>query len=97
MALQSVQQENTRSRGNLLTQATAFDTSPRLPDGLFEVRAGVPAHFALFQARCLADSIRHIATQSDELDAQTSYLVALAADAVHALIASVEHDIEFSE
>lgn len=97
MALQSVQQESNQSRGNLQTQATAFDMSPALPEGLFEVRIGVPARFALEKARVLADCVRELSIQSDTLDSQSTYLVAFASDAIHALIASVEHDIEFSE
>ncbi|WIG56166.1 MAG: hypothetical protein OJF61_001954 [Rhodanobacteraceae bacterium] len=90
MALQSVQQESKQSRGNLQTQATAFDRSPALPDGLFEVRAGVPAHFALEQARCLADCIRKLSVENDTLDGQSNYLVGFTVDAIHALIESVE-------
>lgn len=90
MALQSVQQASNRARGNLQTQATAFDRSPALPGGLFEVRAGVPAHFALEQARCMADCIRKLSVRNDTLDGPSNYLVGFAADAIHALIESVE-------
>ena len=90
MALQSVQQASNLVRGNLQTQATKFD--------LFEVRAGMPAHDALSQASCLADSLKKLANaQASGMNSEATYFVAFVAEVIHALIESVQHDIEFSE
>ncbi|HJR10114.1 MAG TPA: DUF3077 domain-containing protein [Rhodanobacteraceae bacterium] len=98
MALQIVQQASNRARGNLQTQATGFCHSPELPEGMFEVRAGVPAVEALQEAANLASAIRKLTNlHASGMDCETTYIVSFLVDVVESLIVGVQHDIEFNE
>jgi len=60
-------------------------------DGMFTVRAGLPAGQAMSQAACLAESIAAMALTNDErLDAGAAYLIWFVATAIQALCNSAE-------
>lgn len=60
-------------------------------DGMFTVRAGLPAGEAMTQAACLAESIAAMALTDDEgLDAGATYIIWFVATAIQALCNSAE-------
>lgn len=90
MAIESV----ASGRGRGLTTQTGFDRvgCDGTVSRLFDVRGGIDAQLALFKAAALAESIEHLASDavSDRMDAEVAGLVAFAADAIKALIHSVD-------
>jgi hypothetical protein len=81
-----------RNEANGLTSRAAFGNIPVIKDDLFEVRAGIDADLATSKAACLAESIEQLATDAvqSSMDPEVAYLVAFAADAIVALMQSVE-------
>jgi len=75
-----------------LTIRATFGNIPVIDNDLFEVRAGIDVDQATSTASCLAGSIEHIATQAveDGMSSELAYLVAFAADAIGALMTSVD-------
>ena len=99
MALQSVQHQSKQPRETLRTQATTFNDCPVHPDGLFEVRGDQSAQYALSVAMCLAGSIKCLAQEGVDhgLDSEICYLVAFTAEAMEALVQSVQGTVEHVE
>lgn len=81
-----------KNEANGLTIRAAFGNIPVIDNDLFEVRAGIDAGQATSKAACLAESIEDIATQAvqDGMTPEVAYLVAFAADAIVALMNSVD-------
>lgn len=74
---------------NVTTQ-TGFDRI--VGADLFSVNAGVDRTAAIEKAQCLTDCIRRVAETScgnEAMDAENCYMVAFAAQAVYALLVSV--------
>lgn len=81
-----------KNEANGLTGRAAFGNIPVIKNDLFEVRAGINVDFATSTAACLAESIEQIASDAVQggMSAEVAYLVAFTADAIGALMASVE-------
>ncbi|THD03727.1 hypothetical protein [Rhodanobacter lindaniclasticus] len=81
-----------KNEANGLTIRSTFGIVPCIDNYLFEVRAGIDANLATSKAACLAESIEDIATQAvqDGMTPEVAYLVAFAADAIGALMTSVD-------
>ena len=69
-----------------------FGSIPVIKNHLFWVHAGVEVDFAIRTANALAESIEALANEAvqGEMSAEVAYLVAFAADAIQALLSSVE-------
>lgn len=94
MALQSVAEQQDGQQ-TVVSERAIFGSIPAVSGSLYQVLPDVPAHYVVMEAGNLANSIAHLAQEAVSggggMDTETAFLVEFAANAIQALMESIEH------